>query len=123
MLEAVRTSLHRLVSEGRIPSDRIVVLTPGSMESSLVWRTRRFGNLALVKFPDPPGPGEVSFATLRRFKGLEADVIILCEVRDGEAACAPNHLYVGTSRARHVLIVAKYGRAEGGTKASNGDAP
>ncbi len=119
MLETVRTSLDRLVSEGKIPSDRIVVLTPGSMESSVVWKHRRFGNLALVTFPDPPGPGEVSFATLRRFKGLEADVIILCEVRDGDAVCTPNHLYVGTSRARHVLIVAKYGGAEGRAKAGS----
>jgi DNA helicase IV len=108
MLEAVRTSLHRLVSEEKIPADRIVVLTPGAKDSSLVWRTGRFGNFTLVEFPARPGPGEVTFATLQRFKGLEADVVLLCEVSDRDPSCTPNHLYVGTSRARHVLIVAKY---------------
>jgi hypothetical protein len=128
MLEAVRTTLHRLISREKIAPASIVVLTPGSIESSLVWRTRRFGNFTLVEFPARPGPGEVTFATLQRFKGLEADVVVLCEISQGDSICTPNHLYVGTSRARHVLIVAEYATGEAmprtiSREASGRDAP
>jgi hypothetical protein len=105
MVEAVRISLHRLVVEEKIAADRIVVLSPRSAQASPVWRKRRLGNLTLVEFPNRPGPGEVTFSTLQRFKGLEADVIILCDVIHGDPACTSHHLYVGTSRARHVLVL------------------
>jgi hypothetical protein len=114
MIEAVRKSLHRLVVEERLLTDRIVVLSPRSLQSSPVWRANRFGNLTLVEYPAPPGPHEVVFSPLQRFKGLEADVVILCEVQASDPACSPAHLYVGASRARHVLIVLRYGSREGG---------
>jgi hypothetical protein len=105
MVEAVRKCLYRLVVEEKIPADRIVILTPRSAQSSPVWRKKRLGNLTLVEFPNRPGPGEVTFSTLQRFKGLEADVIILCDVVKGDPTCSSHHLYVGTSRACHVLIM------------------
>jgi hypothetical protein len=114
MIEAVRKTLHRLVVEERLSTDRIVVLSPRSLKSSPVWRANRFGNLTLVEHPARPGPHEVVFSPLQRFKGLEADVVILCEVQTSDPACSPAHLYVGTSRARHVLVVLRYGSREGG---------
>ena len=89
----------------KIATDRIVILSPRSAQASPVWRKRRLGNFTLVEFPNRPGPGEVTFSTLQRFKGLEADVIILCDVAEGDPTCTLHHLYVGTSRARHVLVV------------------
>ena len=77
-------------------------------QASPVWRARHLGNLTLVEFPQHPGPREVAFTSLQRFKGLEADVVILCDVKEGDTGSSPTHLYVGTSRARHVLAVAKY---------------
>jgi hypothetical protein len=118
MLEAVSQTLHRLLSEESIPADTVVVLTAASMKSSRVWQTGKFGPFSLVEFPVRPGPGQVPFATLQRFKGLEADVILLCEVHEQRAHCTPNHLYVGTSRARHALVIAKYAS---GTGASPGN--
>ena len=108
MVEAVRKTLHQLVNEEKLGTERIVVLSPRGLPASPVWRARQMGNLKLVEFPQRPGRGEVSFASLQRFKGLEADAVILCDITDGDAACGPRHLYVGTSRARHVLIVLKY---------------
>src|SRR5262249_51125285 len=83
MLDAVRRALHRIVVEGRLSPDRVVVLSPHSTRTSAVWRTQNFGNLALVQYPASPGPGQVQFATLQGFKGLEADAIVLCEARKG----------------------------------------
>ena len=40
MLDAVRRALHRIVVEGRLSPDRLVVLSPRSERTSAVWRTR-----------------------------------------------------------------------------------
>lgn len=112
MLDAVRRSLHRIVVEGRLSADRVVVLSPHSTRTSAVWRAQTFGNLRLVQYPAAHGPGEVQFATLQGFKGLEADAIVLCEARKGHQHSSEQHLYVAASRARHVLAVAEYASSE-----------
>ncbi len=108
MLDAVRRALHRIVGEGHLPPDGVVVLSPRSERTSAVWRTRTFGNLHLVPYPSAPAPGQVQFATLQRFKGLEADAVVLCETEKGHPNSSEQHLYVAASRARHVLAVAEY---------------
>lgn len=108
MVQTVRKCLHRFVIEERISTDRIIVVSVRSAQASPVWRARRLGALTLVEFPAKPGSNEVQFASLQRFKGLEADVVVLCDVETERETCTRRHLYVGTSRARHVLVVAKY---------------
>ncbi|MCZ7650329.1 MAG: ATP-binding domain-containing protein [Thermoanaerobaculia bacterium] len=54
-------------------------------------------------------------ASLARFKGLEADAVVLCEIRPASQACTPRHLYVGASRARHLLVEVRYAE-EGGVR-------
>jgi DNA helicase IV len=108
MKEAVRKALHRFVVDERLDPNRVVILSPRSTSTSVVWKAGRLGNLKLVEHPGPAGPNEVIFASLQRFKGLEADAIILCEVDRGQTGCSPAHLYVGSSRARHLLVVAEY---------------
>ena len=76
-----------------------------------VYQAGKLGNFTLVQYPKEPGANEVAFSSLQRFKGLEADAVILCDVQEGRGNCTPEHLYVGTSRARHALIVAKYAPA------------
>ena len=56
MLDAVRRALHRIVVEGRLSPDRVVVLSPHSARTSAVWRTQKFGNLRLVEYPAAPAP-------------------------------------------------------------------
>jgi hypothetical protein len=107
MVDAVRTTLHRLITEQGLSPARVTVLSPRA-EHSPIWRTKKVGEFTLVEYPRQPGAGEVSFASLQRFKGLEADAIVLCDVDPGKATCSPPHLYVGASRARHVLIVIIY---------------
>jgi len=110
MIDAVRKSLHRLVIEERLSGDRIVVLSPRGTKGSPVWRERKLGNITLEEWPKRPGPNQASFTSLQRFKGLESDAIILCDVEAEKPMCSPKHLYVGSSRARHILVVAEYSR-------------
>ena len=50
-------------------------------------------------------PGALRYATPHRFKGLEADVVLLLDVDGSEWAMKPRNLYVAASRARLRLHV------------------
>ncbi|MBA2569627.1 MAG: ATP-binding domain-containing protein, partial [Chloroflexi bacterium] len=118
-IEAVRTSLHRLVHEERVRPDQIAVLTAGSLSNSAVWRQRVYGNevlwngsydetgrtlgLAPELQPEQP-PDVVLFDSIRRFKGLEREVVILVELDPDDPRLGP-FLYVGMTRALHHLVV------------------
>jgi ATP:corrinoid adenosyltransferase len=108
MVDAVRKLLHEVVTDNKIPTAQIVVLTTSSPSKSPVFRARKLGNLSLVRLDQQPNKDEVRFSTLHRFKGLEADVVILCDVKPENEESTAKHLYVGTSRARHMLAVCRY---------------
>jgi superfamily I DNA/RNA helicase len=105
MVSQVRKQLHRLVVEEKIAADQIVVLSTRSTKKSALAKQRKLGNLHLVDIDSPPGPAEIRFGSLQRFKGLEADVVLLVDVEAEARTSSPEHLYVGTSRARHLLLL------------------
>ncbi|HET7645910.1 MAG TPA: ATP-binding domain-containing protein, partial [Candidatus Limnocylindria bacterium] len=107
-----------VIDTGRVPAADVVVLTPRSARSSWLmsadgapveaWPYRlmpEYGPEGAV-LPPPTRGGEVRVATIHRYKGLEAPVVVLCEVdgRVSEADLAPL-LYVGATRARSHLVV------------------
>ena len=126
-VEAVRVTLHRLISEERVPTFRIAVLSGVSAGHSDVLRQRRYGNTLLWNealdaeghskgLPPEDVPEEpddvVLFETIGRFKGLEREVIVLCEL-PAEASRLDKLLYVGLTRATtHVVVIAPPGLAE-----------
>jgi superfamily I DNA/RNA helicase len=102
-----------------VPPWEIVVLSGGSADKSDAWRTRRFDNVVLwnaainddgtskglppEQVPDEPEDCVV-FETVRRFKGLEREVVILVEVPDTNVRLDAL-LYVGLTRATTQLVV------------------
>ncbi len=118
-VDAVRVELHRLVNDEGIRPWQIVVLSGRSAAESDVWRQRRFGNEVLWsgaiddagrslqlpsdEVPDEP-PDVIRFETVRRFKGLEREVVILCELPE-TAERLDQLLYVGLTRATTQLVV------------------
>ncbi|MBI3979475.1 MAG: ATP-binding domain-containing protein [Chloroflexi bacterium] len=100
--------LHRLVVEGRVPIDDIVLLTPRARDHSILWKLGQLGNFRLV---DRPGAsGEILCTTIHQFKGLESPVVILVEVEPHTSQDLTKLLYVGASRARnHLTILARNG--------------
>ncbi len=118
-LEALRRVVHRLtVDEGLAPW-QIAVLTGRSLAKSDVWRQRVFGNqvlwngsydetghllgLSADRAPDQP-TDTILFDSIRRFKGLEREVVVLVELDESDPRLA-QLMYVGATRARHHLVV------------------
>jgi hypothetical protein len=118
-IEALRRELHHLTEDERVPPWEIAVLSGRSAPDSEAWRTRRFGNVVLGnaaindvgssrQLPHEEVPEEpddcVLFETVRRFKGLEREVVVLVELPE-TAARLDELLYVGLTRATTQLVV------------------
>jgi hypothetical protein len=103
---AVGSLIARLVDEEGVNPAQIVVLSPLSRERSSFGGNGKAGRFALADLDAPQlAPDEVRFSTIHRFKGLEAEVAVLCDVDVGEEWSGPIPLHVGCSRARHYLAV------------------
>lgn len=118
-VEALRRALHELTEVERVPPWEIVVLSGGSADRSEAWRARRFGNVVLANeaihndgasrgLPHEDVPEEpddcVVFETIRRYKGLEREVVVLVELPESGARLE-ELLYVGLTRATTQLVV------------------
>lgn len=108
MVRFVRHWLHHLIAVEGVASNTVVVLSPNSTRMSKIWAERRLGNFELVELGTVPGPNEVVFSSIRSFKGLEADFVILCELRRGGFGSDAKDLYVASSRARLGLFAAEF---------------
>ena len=107
-LQQLESSLLKLLNEGIIPED-IVVLCPARYENSSASMLGNVNRIQVSDLGDISGePGScIIFSTIHSFKGMESPVIILCGISsiDGDEERAL--LYVGMSRARsHLIIVA-----------------
>lgn len=110
--------LGRVVKEERVPSHRIAVLTGVSLTRSAVWRQRRFrggielwnpfvderGERRSAAVPNGRPANGIVADSIYRYKGLEADVVVLVELDPADRRLE-QLLYVGGSRAKHHLVV------------------
>ena len=109
MVEAVRKLLHHYVNEEGISPKRIVILTGRSLKRSPVYKARELGNHRLVRLDSKTRrPNSILIETLHRFKGLESDIAIVCDIDRSSERFNPKKLYVAASRARLVLAVIEY---------------
>ena len=105
--EAIRKLLHRLVQEERVDPSRIVIVGTRRFENSVLAENPQIGALNVVARERDPEPGEVRYATVFRFKGLEDDCVILLGFADPQSADDEERkrLYVAASRARLRLFL------------------
>lgn len=93
--------LHRLINEQQVRPSDIVVLTPRSLsQSGLV------GDVGGFRLNEQPTrPNDVRISSIKRFLGLESQVVVITEVPSPSHPDYRNLMYVGLSRARALLIV------------------
>ena len=116
--EVVLAAVGLVGDDDDVARFRVAVLSGAKGGASEVWRHRRFGNACLENAalhddgtsrglaPEdvPDEPDEVLFETIRRFKGMEREVVVLVELpTEGERL--DELLYVGLTRATTELVV------------------
>lgn len=116
----VSERLERLVEEDDVRPQDIGIISTRRLENSPFAENRRAGRFRLVGLGDPhaaksrPSRPRIVFDTLERFKGLERDVVVLLDLPGSKRAVTAARLYVGASRAKHLLVVARL-KPSGGT--------
>ncbi len=119
-LEALRREIHRLVVDEQVPRYSIAVLSGVRATDSDVWKQRTFGNEYLVNEAIdhagyskglaaedlPEEHADILFESIRRFKGLEREVIVLVELSP-DIDRLDQVLYTGLTRATtHLTVIA-----------------
>ncbi len=90
---------------GDMKPSQIVILSPYRKENSCLAGRDSVGGVKLSGDVLGGEPDCIRFSTLHRFKGLEADAIIFCDVDGSRPSCDLYHQYVSMSRAKHLLYV------------------
>ncbi len=83
---------------------QLTILAPHRWKNTSIAGLKQLGGQPLVSARDSQDPG-ILVSTARRFKGLEADVVLLIDQDLADPACTAIHRYVAASRAKHRLIV------------------
>lgn len=97
--------LHDLVNNQGIEPDRIVVLGGHSMGNTCIGTNPEVGSFTLTEKQEG-GPGVIHYHTYMKFKGCEADAVILLDVnRQDKRWAADTALYTTISRAKHLLYI------------------
>lgn len=92
--------------KGGLKPDQIAILGPNSMPKSCFAGVSRIGTTALSHNPAQWRQGKaVLYSSVRGFKGLEADAVIIVDVVGMSRQFGEADLYVGCSRAKHQLVV------------------
>jgi len=96
--------LHKLVNEEGISSDSIVILGGHRIEHTCLDGNFRIGNFTID--PDAePRSNVIRYETYFRFKGCEADVVILLDVDLKDKNWNRSAFYTAISRAKFLLYI------------------
>ena len=107
--DAVRRVLHQLVQEQGVDARRIVILGCHRLEKSSFAEACKLGNLTVRDADESEATNSIRYCTIHKFKGLEADCVLLTGMGAPSSFFTPEHMqrfrYVGGSRARVILHV------------------
>lgn len=93
-----------LIKKGVSPA-QITVLSPHIREKSCMAGVEELAGCAVADYREDMPPDAVCFSSLKRFKGLESDVVIFCDMDGKFPIHNPLDQYVAVSRAKHLLYV------------------
>ena len=96
--------IRRVMDEGLDPSD-VVILTAKTIESSWIDPGKKYAGQELSCEGEA---GKILFTTIRKFKGLEAEAILIVDAQMSALTNPENRrlLYTGSSRAKNLLNIA-----------------
>jgi len=100
--------LQELVNEQGLSPDRIVILGGHRIDGTSLPPGSRVGDFTVVE-GGGKGPRTVRYHTYMKFKGCEADAVILLDVDPSDSRWSDRAVYTTASRAKHVLYVVRAG--------------
>ncbi len=103
--EALAEILSSL-SQGGLFERQIVVLGGHSMSKTCIGSNPRVGKFEMVE-NGPHDIGRIPYFTYMKFKGCEADAVILLDVSDDDPRWNKEGLCTAISRAKHVLCIVR----------------
>ncbi len=109
----VEQEIHRLLTKEYLKPSQIAILGPSKYERSSLRDLKNINGTLLLHSATEWREGKgVLYSTPRRFKGLEADVILLCDFSGTDTPqFSLSDLYVAITRARSHLIVVVHNHA------------
>ena len=108
--QIVKDELDAWIKRGRLSSAQVAIMTPVKKEKTIL---EGLDSLGPHKLTDDYAAWQAGMGilvtTIRAFKGLEADAVILLDAQEIERSSHMSNAdyYVGCSRAKHLLTVAR----------------
>ena len=99
----IEDEIGRLISQGVKPK-RVTLVSGHKKEKSCMAGIDKIKSWS-VKSTGDEDPSGIKFDTIRSFKGLEADIVFLIDVKQDSPVYTKADIYVGGSRARFLLYV------------------
>jgi hypothetical protein len=94
------------LNAGRLKPNQVAVLSPRRQASSSLAGVKSLGGYPIVEALSDWKDGKgILFSTIRAFKGLEADALVVIDVSGYSPAMTQADFYVACSRAKHLLTV------------------
>lgn len=100
----LRSILGNLIEEQGLKPEQIVVLGGHSLGKTCLSKDSHLGNY-LVSEGTETGPNIIHYHTYMKFKGCEADAVILLDVDKEDERWSDTALYTAISRAKHLLYI------------------
>ncbi len=101
MMEKV---IRSLLKKGLNPA-QIIILAPRKKENGCLATADSLAGCPLAEYEPGRDAEAIRFCTTKGFKGLESDVVILCDMDGKFPMHTPADRCVATSRAKHILYV------------------
>jgi hypothetical protein len=100
----LRDIVENLIEDQRLKPQNIVIIGGHSMENTCLSREPKLGNY-MVTEGHADGSNVIRYHTYMKFKGCEADAVILLDVDKSDARWSDLALYTAISRAKHLLYI------------------
>jgi hypothetical protein len=106
-VKQIRDLVTRLLEKDGLAPEQIAMLTPHRRQHSTLAEVSEIAGYPIL---DAPGrAGAVTHSTIGAFKGLEADVVIVLDLKPDDPRCSLADLYTACTRARHRLYILQQG--------------
>ena len=103
MKKLLRRYMQKLISEGRVSSKEIVILTPKGIDKTSLKKDEQLGGYKLSTL-ETKELERIRFTSIPKFRGMERQVVILLEF-DETIRDLQKNFYLGASRAKTKLII------------------